>query len=128
MHLLAVEYLLSCENSKYYLSLKCNKVLLPETILYSSLPQPPNHQADRVSYTGTSSGIYIFKEKSFSCNCLKQITKSATILQFSYFSYFPWKKTHTVISLCHDCPLCFQVTALNNRHSRSCKFIVLPVN
>lgn len=39
LYLLAVEYLLSCENSKYYLSLKFNTVLLPETTLYSSLPR-----------------------------------------------------------------------------------------
>lgn len=59
LYLLAVEYLLSCENSKYYLSLKFNTVLLPETTLYSVCLGLPSPQADGVSYTGTSSGIYI---------------------------------------------------------------------
>lgn len=70
--LVSCRILAFCENSKYYLSLKFNTVLLPETTLYSSLPQslqPQGRQGILHRHIKWDLLFFFFLRKSFSSNC-----------------------------------------------------------
>lgn len=119
-----------CENSNYYLSLKLNTVLLPETTLYSSLPrslQPDRQtghltQAHQVGFTLLKKTLQLQLSLA---NC-RECNHDPALLAF-LFSLEKDPCSDLTLSR-HECPICFQVTVLRSGHSRSCKLIVLPVN